>query len=433
MQTVKLPFRGMRIENWQNIALSAFALFYLIQFLMDVLWKNMCGHLAIDYCAFWTAGFLANKYGYLAVYDVNLIEAVQKIIFPAANALDAVGFIIIPTPFLPIYVIPFQLLNFLGPYAGYWVWTLINLAVFVSYVVFFVQKTTKQVLPKRLLLMLLLSTPVFLNFLSGQINIWLAVFMGEFLRNLLSDKPFRAGLWLGLLMLKPQYLILIGIFLLLQRSVKVLAGLISSSVVTLAVSFALMGSTGFLKLAGLLLGYANGNTQTGVEVMMNWRMIGWDLSQVISPWGAWGIAFFGLVITVVLAIYLSFTPYKPKSVQYSLALLGVLAATCITTWHSHVPSTIILFPPLLYLYFSQNQLTKKPLEFWIFIPPFFHLVALFLGAALKSGAIPGSFTVARNLLSSTSEFGLNIYLLVWCTRQLIQSKRVLKTSFGPAE
>ena len=58
--------------------------------------------------------------------------------------------------------------------------------------------------------------PVFLNFFFGQVNLWLLICAGEFFRAFLSAKPLKAGLFLGGWLLKPQLLILIIPFLLIQ-------------------------------------------------------------------------------------------------------------------------------------------------------------------------------------------------------------------------
>ncbi|MGZ6316856.1 MAG: glycosyltransferase 87 family protein, partial [Anaerolineales bacterium] len=217
------PFQNMTAEGWQNLALTAILIFYIAQCALDIQWGNMCGHLAIDYCSFWSAGRVASTRGYADVYNLNIMESVQRSVFPARYETGGT-FATVPTPYLPIFVLPFSLLGFLGPFAGYWIWAILNLVVLLYYLRFFAIKMTGQPPSKRLMLLILLSLPVFLNFFYGQVNIWLTIFLGEYMRAAASGKPFKAGLWLAGLLLKPQYLILIGVAVLMQRSIKMLAG-----------------------------------------------------------------------------------------------------------------------------------------------------------------------------------------------------------------
>ena len=72
--------------------------------------------------------------------------------------------------------------------------------------------------------MLLISLPVFLNLFTGQVNVWLVVCVGEFMRASISGREFRSGLWLGGLLLKPQALLLLAAGLLMRRRARILAG-----------------------------------------------------------------------------------------------------------------------------------------------------------------------------------------------------------------
>jgi len=295
-QKLNVPFSSLTREGRQNLVLIALAIFYVAQFGMDLAWKNMCSQLAIDYCSSWSAAKIANEQGYANVYDLNNLEEIQRVVFPRRYEVEGT-FATVPTPYLPVFIIPFQILNFLGPFQGYWLWTLINLAIFFFYLGFFAQSMTSRRLPSRLFFMILLSLPVFLNFYYGQVNTWLTVCVGEYMRAAMTGKPFRAGLWLGGLLIKPQYLILIGLALLIQRTFKILAGFAISSVAIIGISLLMAGTKGLLILIQLWFGYTSGLPATGPEVMMNWRMVGLNLSPYFGTITGWTIALTGMVIT----------------------------------------------------------------------------------------------------------------------------------------
>jgi hypothetical protein len=139
----RVPFRNMSPSQWENLALAALFLFYLIQIGFDLFWHNVCGHLALDYCAFWSAGRVADMSGYANVYNLNLLKQIQFEIVPRSPQMSA--FVVSPIAYLPVFVIPFQFLSLLPPFPGFVVWTSINLIVLFFYLRFFIQRTTGQV------------------------------------------------------------------------------------------------------------------------------------------------------------------------------------------------------------------------------------------------------------------------------------------------
>lgn len=408
----KRPFTGMTTRSWQNLALTAVCVFYLAQFGLDIYWHNMCGHLAIDYCSFWSAGHIASKQGYAQVYNLDTMEAVQRSVFPRRYEVGGT-FATVPTPYLPIFILPFSLLSGLGAFTGYWIWTVLNVALFVFYIRFFTKKTTGLPISKRLFALLLLSFPIFLDFFYGQVNVFLAIVVGEYMRAALSGKNFRAGLWLGGLLIKPQYLVLIGVAFLMQKSIKVLLGLATSSLVILGVSYAMIGSGGFVALVQLWLGYTNGLPATGPNVMMNWRMLGIFLSSLINPTWALTIILLGTLLTALAALYLWRRPVHPASRDFAVVLLGTLAATGAVAWHSHISSATLLIPPLIYLYQPENRLPKNALELWVLIPPVFQFAVLVMAGLVQAGTLHGNFADTQNLLSAISPFAFNLYFLLW--------------------
>lgn len=410
----------LKSEKWQNLGLMALVIFYIIQFGMDIAWKNMCGHLAIDYCAFWSTGVIANNNYFSEVYNMELLGELQRSIFP--QKVDAIGVPgTIPTPYLPIFLLPFKFLSFLGPYVGFWVWNLINGVIFYYYVRFFAVKMTGEKVQKRILLLVLLSWPVFLNFFYGQVNLWLTIFIGEYMRAVHSKKPFHAGLWLGGLLIKPQFLVLIVIALLIQRSVKILLGFAVSSIAILGISFILIGYEGFLSLLQLLIGFGKGIAATGPNVMMNWRMVGIFLSTVMNSNFVWTLVFIGIIATAILGLYSWRKPIAPNSPTFAISILCILAATNAAIWHSHISSATILICPLILLSQPQNRLPKNTLELWVLVPPTFHFLAILLASFVQANALPTNLTDFLNFLSAIAPFSFNLYFTIWAIREMEKS------------
>ena len=73
-----------------------------------------------DFKAFWSAGYIANVYGYPAMYDLSVLRRVSK--FYLAS---------LPHPFayLPIFVLPFQGLASLPFDQAYFAWAVLNILI----------------------------------------------------------------------------------------------------------------------------------------------------------------------------------------------------------------------------------------------------------------------------------------------------------------
>jgi hypothetical protein len=407
----------MSAEQWQNLAIAGVVFFFAAQALLDLYWNNFCGHIAIDYCAFWSAGHLARTEGYAAVYDLQRLEQIQRQVFPEAlNTLKE--FPVVPTPYLPVFLAPFALLEPLGPRAGYAVWTALNLLALYYYLRFFLARSTGFPAERRLMVLMLVAYPVFLNLFKGQVDIWLTICVGEFMRASIAGRPFRGGMWLAGLLIKPQYLALLGIALLMQRSARALAGFAGMSGLLLGLSYVLLGEKGPTSLVQLWLAFAKGFPSTGTTVMMNWRTVGLFLVNALNPRAVWVLIAVAMLITALAGLAPWRRSISPSSRAFPVAMLATLAATCAFAWHSHVSSAAILLCPLMMLYQEPRQLPKNALELWVLLPPAFQLASIALAGALRAGMIRNVSSAFVDLLSAIVPFGFNLFFVIWALRYI---------------
>jgi hypothetical protein len=309
------------------------------------------------------------------------------------------------------------------------VWAALNLAGLLAYLRFFARRATGEPLRGRLLALSMLAWPVFLNIFSGQINVVLAICAAEFLRAAVGGKPFVAGLWLGGLLLKPQFLVLLLLALLLQRSLRALVGFLTASIVVLGVSAFLLGAHGISELAKLWTLYAKGQQETlAVGVMMNWRMVGLHLASLAGPWLGSAVIIAGTGLTVLAFLVIWMRPVATKSPAFVIAILGTLAATALVAWHSHYTSAIMMLGPFIFLSQPHDRLPKNAFAVWCLLPAGLYLAALVFGPLLSTllpslaSQVP-SFLFSGIFLGALGMFGLNIYFLAWAvmkTRQPAQ-------------
>jgi hypothetical protein len=412
----RLPFQGLSIKGWTNLAIAGLIAFYLAQVLLDVARGNVFGNLAIDFASFWSAGHIANRYGYGAVYDLDLMAQVQVQLMPA-GITTTTPFHVMPTAYLPVFLLPFQLLALLPPSVAAGVWFLVNLMGCTLYLRTFALRLAGHGTGHRLILMLMVSAPAFLNFFIGQTNLWLMICIGEFLLTAITGKAFRSGNWLAGLLLKPQCLILIVPWLLLQRWWKTTLGMMAAGAVIIGCSWALAGTDALVRLVQLWLGYVGGLPSSDPQLMMNWRMIGIYLGQLVGPQLGWAVAILGLAASFLAALYLCRTRFDASSPRFPVAFLGIIASTTVVAWHSHVHMAMILIPPLAYLFLKDPELFKDKLDWWVFLPATVSFLKLMLAALMRAGVLSDSVIPLLDFLAGIGLLGVNMVLLGWTVNQ----------------
>jgi len=418
-------FQTKPSTNWRNLLTAAIVTIFIITIGLIIINSqnleiNLCGHLAYDYCAYWSVGRLVNQHGWKAVYNLELLSQYQKQIYPQQTN-SSQSFEVCPVPYLPPFVIPFQLLSMIQVPYSFLTWTLVNVIGFIIYLHFFSTKLADRPLPLRLDLLILISSPVVLNLLLGQINIWLAICVGEFIRAILSDKPYKAGLWLGGWLLKPQLLILIILFLVIWRSLKVLAGFLISAIVIMGITLNLIGANGFLSLMRILFEYSEGSPTNYIAGMMNWRMLGWHITSITSSTLGWITIILGSLLTISLTLFVFRRKIPYDSSEFTIALLGIFAATGAVTWHAHLHLSIILIPPMIYL-LLKNRFDKKLFLIWVFFPILFQITGYTVTALIRLGELPPSSFQIIQFSEGFPGFVLNLLILGWSIVQYNRGK-----------
>jgi len=195
---------------------------------------------------------------------------------------------------------------------------------------------------------MLISYSVFYNITCGQVEVFVLICAGEFLRNAVKKKPIISGLWLGGLLLKPQLLILIIPIFILMRNWKALSGFFVSSGLILATSLWLSGLAGMRAQIDLWTKYSAGIATTAPERMINWRMVGVNLNNLFNTSLGWLITGLGIGLTI-LAVYFLIKHNAPYgSSSWVITVGGVFSATLAITWHSHYHMAMVLIPFLVY-------------------------------------------------------------------------------------
>ena len=412
---LKFPFSNLTKKEWLNLGLLAILIYYVIKIIFEIYTKNTFMVFGGDFLSFWSAGYLANKYGYKAVYDLNQISSIEYLYIPKPLNVDNYQFIGLPTIFLPIFLTPFQLLAIFPLPISFIVWCIINFFGYILYLYWFSYRLNLKI-NKKIILIFLLFFPFYISFYWGQIGLFLLIPIGEFYISFINNKFYKAGFWLSILLIKPQVLFLIILYLLWQKKWKCIISFSLSSSIIIIISLFLSGLSGIILWLKLLIKVSSTNIRSiGAMGMLNWRMVGLTINQLFNTSiGNW-VVIIGILFTIILLIFI-LLPYNSDITNPNI-YIAIFAATGLISPHFHIHSAIILAPFLLITY------SKNPniVYYWIFYPALFDFITnLYLISIKYIPSIINPQTQPGFIIGGIT-FILSIYTLYICKPTILSN------------
>lgn len=410
-----LPKMNLPTKLILVVACIACAIIYYNFIASNLSSGELCDFLAVDYCAYWSGGKLMADNSIADVYDMGLLRQYQAKIYPEITGLG-VNFSELPLPYLPVFIVIFQPLSLIDLPYSFIVWTLINVLVFIFYLRFFVKELTHKELSNIVLILAVISLPVFLNFFYGQVNILLFICAGEFFRNLTKSNQLKAGFWLGGWLLKPQLLLFILPFLLIRKYWKTLLGFVISSLSLVLLSFGLVGKDGLLGLIDILMDSFQGGAASNAHHMMNWRMIGIYLTGYFNKKFGLSVVIAGSIITTIITfLVLSKKRSDDDDTYLCISLFGIFAATGAVTWHAHLSMSMVLIPLLFYLLITE-KMNPRIFVWWVFAPIVLFFSRSGIDILMYLGLIPGAFNNLPDLFEALPGLIFNLLFLGWSVK-----------------
>lgn len=341
----------------------------------------------VDFRALFASAHIMVTSGFSQVYDLAVQKQVQTALV-APYGFEQIE--PIPTPFLPLFIVPFCLLLPAGLLGGFIAWTILNFVILVGYLVRFVkdvqvetgEPTDRSLLPA----LALLSFPTFTNFLLGQVNVWLLVCMGEFIRAWEKGRPFRSGLWLGGMLLKPQILILVLPALILSGEWGAVGGFAFASAVVGMISLIIAGPGGIQAWGILLTHHAARLSSTDPIAMINLRMVSELLSLLCSLEGTQRIAVIVAIVVSLVTLLLSIRLRKRAPEEKSGVMVPLMTATLVATWHAHIHMAMALIPSLLHQVIT-GRMPRRLFVVWAILPSAVYILSLAFIALLNASGI----------------------------------------------
>ena len=258
----------------------------------------------------------------------------------------------------------------------------------------------------------------------GQPMVLLAIAVSEMFLSLRAGRDLRAGLWLSALLLKPQYALLFGIFILWKRRWQAVAGAVLGGVVLLVLGAVAAGPLSYLNFASAIsqMSDLHGGI-AGANLMMNWRAIVIAVRPTIGETLGVSIVWVLSLITMAIALL----PFRGKwdptdrmfGPKFCVLTLGVL----IGSYHSHPHGAALLIVPLAAAWAAPTFQLPTRVATWlaVYVPT---IVVIWVTGVLEGLAVsPDSdvplWTVWPNVLPALLfmlAFGL-MSLDVWKTQR----------------
>jgi len=191
--------------------------------------------------------------------------------------------------------------------------------------------------------------PLAFSLFLGQISVFLVWAMVEAYVALESRRDLRAGLWFGVLLLKPQYLGALVVVLAWKRRWHVLAGLAAVGAIIASASFAVLGVSGLKEFYRLVLtnytGFQHVQSTVYPDQMISWRGLLLNMLPHVSERTGQTLTLVVSAATIAAVVAAWKGPWEPGSRRFNLAMLATVAAMLLCGYHSHLQDAALLMVP----------------------------------------------------------------------------------------
>lgn len=301
--------------------------------------------LGFDWGLFYSqaSAFAARDIG--AMYQVDRLNPYLQRLTPFTTTPD-VPLLPWPSPYPPVLAALMAPLTFLPPPVAFGIWTALSF-VAAAHLLWRVRQVMPAADTGRLTVIFFTTLPVLQTFLLGQPVLFLASMMAEAYLALRRGADFRGGLWLGLLALKPQYGLVLGLLLLWKRRWWAVAG----SAITVGV---IVGASALVAGPSAVWDYQSAVSAMGAfrdpyavpGEMINWRSVIVNARPAIGNTSGVLLFLAFSAVTVLATAWATRGVWIPRTAKLDLQLGVVITATFLVSYHSHMHGLALLTVPL---------------------------------------------------------------------------------------
>ncbi len=309
--------------------------------------------IGVDFGLFWAAARLFFSAGPAAAYDLVALGETLQFLRHFYGPLGG-DLIVGPTPYPPPFLALVYVFSLVPPALGFALWTLMNVLLAASVLR---DLTTERVSRPTLVACVTFTFfPLGYAILVGQPTVILLYAFHQSIKALRSGADLRAGLWAGILLLKPQYALFYIAVLAWKRRWRTLAGVGGTALVVASSSVGMLGTEGiaaFIRMASYAAGFRSVDPIALPDQMISWRGLLVNLlpSTASEPFGLAATAALTALSTMSLIVVWR-GPWNPHNERFPAKLLAIGTATMLGAFHNHIHGAALLAVPGLLAYAS---------------------------------------------------------------------------------
>ncbi len=304
---------------------------------------------AVDFVAFWTGGDMVAQGAGQQLFDLEKQRVFQVEDRQQHATVDRIRDAPGSLPFInpPALALLFAPLTALPMPLAFLLWSTLSIVAVLAAVCL---PLRGRVAARSTAAVMLTFPAVADTVLLGRVDGLLLAAFGLGLMAMSKGRPALGGALLGLLWLKPQYAVLLGMVLLVKGRWRELGGMVVSAGFIAALSVAVVGFDGMARYLEVLrqIGsfYPPPSAVVNPTIMVNWRpvlMLAWPG----IPEATGSALLLLLEAATALGSLLAWRGrWDPSSPRFALQMLVTAMATILVAPHSHFHGTILLLAPL---------------------------------------------------------------------------------------
>jgi hypothetical protein len=308
--------------------------------------RGLFAVMGVDWGRFWGAARAFEHVSPTAAYQLPAIAAfMQPLATYSHSGIEAVR--VGPAPYPPIFLALFDLFTEPSPPLGFALWTVMNLAL----AVLALRSVAAECAPQnrwRVTLLLVSAFPLMMELYVGQVEVILLVCLMLALREFERGHATRGGIWIGLMVLKPQYVVCLLLVLVLKRRRAELIGSAIGAGAILVSSLVVGGIGGFVAYLRLLItdypAY-KGAIAINPHGMIDWRTVLLTLAPGAPH--ALGLTLLAILslLTVALLPLIWHGRWEPGNARFDRQMTATLIVTLLVAYHSQPHGAALLLAP----------------------------------------------------------------------------------------
>jgi hypothetical protein len=331
-----------------SASLLLVALFWVLTTIVILFGSGWFKWVGFDFGCFWSAtkAFLGN--GPSAAYDMSIVHARGIDLARASGYPTPDTFVTGVSPYPPIFFLLIAPFTLLPPKIAFVLWSLINIVLSAWVSLRLIADTRAR--RTQLALAALLTFPVMEGLVLGQPIGFLMLSMFLCWRSLVQKRELQAGIWAGLLLLKPQYIVLLALVMLIKRRWAFMRGFIAVGAVLGIGSLALLGFAGTLSYLDLLRNISsNASTIAGIHPgdMLSFNALVLNFLPGLTPAASTFVTLALDFGAVAFVIWMWHGRWQDDPEILTHRVLVTMIATLLISHHNYVHGAALLVIPLL--------------------------------------------------------------------------------------